>query len=33
MTKHLTKTDDQRCKPSCTCVDCKCGPECRCGEK
>lgn len=33
MTQQTTQTDDQRCKPTCTCVDCKCGANCRCGEK
>lgn len=23
--------DKDRCSPSCTCTDCKCGPDCRCG--
>lgn len=23
---------EQRCKPSCTCTDCKCGADCRCGK-
>ena len=23
---------DAPCKPSCTCIDCKCGPDCNCGE-
>ncbi len=29
-----TKQNDQnrRCKPTCTCMDCKCGPNCRCGK-
>jgi hypothetical protein len=26
-------TEQQRCKPTCTCKDCKCGANCRCGEK
>ena len=21
-----------RCKPTCTCTDCKCGADCRCGK-
>ncbi len=32
MTDQTAKTEDQRCKPSCTCKDCKCGPNCRCGK-
>jgi hypothetical protein len=27
-----TKTEDQRCKPTCTCTNCKCGKDCRCGK-
>lgn len=30
MTNTVKPTDDQRCKPTCKCVDCKCGPNCRC---
>jgi len=22
----------ERCKPTCTCNDCKCGKDCRCGR-
>ncbi len=33
MTKTPTNADDQRCKPTCKCVDCKCGPNCRCEAK
>ena len=29
----MTKEKNKPCKPTCTCVDCKCGPDCRCGEK
>ena len=25
-------TEDRRCKPTCTCADCKCGDNCRCGQ-
>ena len=25
-------TEDRRCKPTCTCTDCKCGDDCRCGQ-
>ena len=24
--------NDRRCKPTCTCTDCKCGADCRCGQ-
>jgi hypothetical protein len=24
--------DADRCKPTCTCTDCKCGKDCRCGK-
>ena len=30
----MTKQTEQKdpCKPSCTCTDCKCGSDCRCGK-
>jgi hypothetical protein len=28
----ITQNQDPRCKPGCTCTDCKCGPNCRCGK-
>jgi hypothetical protein len=30
MTKKTEQND--RCKPTCTCANCKCGPNCRCGK-
>ena len=30
MTNQSEQKD--RCKPSCTCTNCKCGPDCRCGK-
>lgn len=33
MTKTIETTEqNQRCKPTCTCTDCKCGNDCRCGK-
>ena len=26
------ETTEDRCKPTCTCTDCKCGADCRCGQ-
>ena len=26
------ETNEDRCKPTCTCTDCKCGDNCRCGQ-
>lgn len=31
MTDKTKETTGNRCKPTCTCKDCKCGPNCRCG--
>ncbi len=28
----MTNEQNDRCKPSCTCTDCKCGPNCNCGK-
>jgi hypothetical protein len=29
----MTQTEStERCKPTCTCTDCKCGNDCRCGR-
>lgn len=30
MTKQIEQND--RCKPACTCTDCKCGNDCRCSK-
>jgi hypothetical protein len=30
MTKQTEQTE--RCKPTCTCTNCKCGKDCRCGK-
>jgi hypothetical protein len=27
------RENTQRCAPTCTCTDCKCGSDCRCGQK
>ena len=33
MTIETNQTnEDRRCKPTCTCTDCKCGSDCRCGQ-
>lgn len=30
----MTTQNEQndRCKATCTCIDCKCGADCRCGD-
>jgi len=28
----IETTEARRCKPTCTCTDCKCGSDCRCGQ-
>ena len=28
----IETTADRRCKATCTCTDCKCGADCRCGQ-
>jgi hypothetical protein len=28
----IETNEDRRCKPTCTCTDCKCGSDCRCGK-
>jgi len=30
--KTIETNEDRRCKPACTCTDCKCGDNCRCGQ-
>jgi hypothetical protein len=30
MTNQTEEKD--RCKPTCTCTNCKCGSDCRCGK-
>lgn len=29
----IDRENTQRCSATCTCTDCKCGSDCRCGEK
>ncbi len=26
------QNQNDRCKATCTCIDCKCGSDCRCGK-
>jgi hypothetical protein len=28
----IETNEDRRCKTTCTCTDCKCGSDCRCGQ-
>ena len=28
----IETNEDRRCKPACTCTDCKCGDNCRCSK-
>ena len=30
--KTMTDQTNDRCKPTCTCTDCKCGTKCKCGS-
>ena len=28
----IETNENRHCKPTCTCADCKCGENCRCGQ-